>query len=162
MTGCDPQAVPIIERPRRRGVEYGSLLLESANQPIRKIGDLLAGKDPRYVIDSGTLCKQGLLLPLRQAARNDQAPNLALPLEIEHFVDRAIRLAASSFNKPAGIDDHKIRIFRIRYEAVAVELELSEHPFAIDEIFRTPEAHESVASLTSSTLQIGGERVGQR
>ena len=75
----DPQPRPVVLRLDRGGPEDGPLLVQVAHDPVGDLGDLLAAEDADDLVDLGHLLQQHLLLPLGQAAGDDDPLELARP-----------------------------------------------------------------------------------
>jgi hypothetical protein len=119
---------------------------------------MLATKDADKLIDVGPLDEQRFLLPLGQAAGDNDAAKLAAALELEHFVDGAERLLPGRFNEAAGVHHGKVGVGGTVNKLIAVELQHAKHPLAVDEILRAAEADKAVLAL--GKLRIGGFTAG--
>ena len=86
--------------------------------------------------------QQLVLLALGQAAGDDDGPDPALLLEVEHLADDAERLLPGRLDEAAGVDDDDVGPVGVGDERVAVLGELAEHALGIDEVLRTAEADE--------------------
>ena len=93
-------------------------------------------------------------MALGQAATDDHATNLALPLEFKHLVDGGERLGTSLFDEAASVDDDEIGFVGLADQLVTVELQQSEHPLAVDRILRAPQANKGIRPFRG--LGIGG------
>ena len=143
----DPQPVAIVQRPRRGRLKHRPLLVQPADQPIGHLGHLLAAEDAHQVVDLGQRLQQLFLLALGQAAGDDHAADVPLALQLEHLVDRGVRLVAGPLDEAAGVDDDEIGAGRLADQLVAVELQQAEHPLAVDQILGAAEADERIGAL---------------
>src|SRR5207248_4594101 len=91
--------------------------------------------------------EQLLLLPLAQAAGDDHAPRAALLFQLQHLVDGRKRLGPRSLDEAAGVYNDEIGPIRLADELIAVQLQQTEHPLAIDEVFWAAEADEGVGAF---------------
>ena len=98
----DAEAVGIGQSADRRGLEDGPLLFEMPYQPVGDAGDLLPAEDADEVVDVGPLNQQIILLPLGQAARDDDATGPSLPLEVEKERTRVVTFSQSGVGTVAS------------------------------------------------------------
>ena len=147
MPGRDPQPCPVVLRLHRGGAEQGALLVQVAHDPVGDPRDLLAAEDADHLIDLGHFLQQHLLLPLGQAAGDDDPLDRPRPLPLEHLADRGQRLLARGVDEAAGVDDHQVGVLRVGDQDVAVLRQEAEHPLGVDEVLGTAEADEGERSL---------------
>ncbi len=147
MFGSDLKSIGIRKGSDRSRSENGSLFFQSTDKPISDPGDLFTTKDTYQPIDIRAAFEQLFTLTFGQTARNDDATNLALLLEVEHLVDRSHRLLASAIDESTRVDDHEVALFGFADQLVPVELQQSKHAFTIHQILGTAQADEGVTSL---------------
>ena len=156
----DPQPVAIRKRRARSGLKHGPLFVETADQPVGNLGHLLATKNANQVIDARARFQQGFLVALGEAAGNDDAPGRSAAFQFEHLTNRGERLFASSLDEAASVDNDEIGTFRLVNQAVAVELQQSQHPLAIDEVLGAAQADEGIGALRRPDI-VGGRSLGR-
>ena len=140
-------------------MKHHPLLLQTAQQPVGHLRDLLAAEHADQVIDLRPRFEQRLALPLGQTARDDHALELAAPFEVEHLIDGGKRLLPRGLDKPARVHDRKISPPRIIDQLIAIELQQPQHPLAVDEILRAAQADECIAALRRAARKLIGESV---
>ena len=116
----DPEPGPVVLGLDRGGAEDGPLLVEVAHDPVGDPGDLLAAEDADDLVDLGDLVQEHLALAFGQAAGDDHALDLAVPLAVEHLADHAQRLLPGRVDEAAGVDDDEVGRLRVGHEGVAV------------------------------------------
>ena len=155
---CDPHAARVVEGAGGRGAKDAPLIAEAADEPFGRAGDLVPREDADHGIHSGQFGEQRLFLPLGQAAGHDHTPRAARPLQVEHLVDRGIRLLAGGVDEGAGVHDHDVGALRLADELPAVLAEQAEHPLAIDEVFRAAEADHGKRAAAGGRIDRQGGR----
>ena len=137
----DPHPARVVEGAGGGGAKDAPLVAKAADEPFGRAGDLVPREDADHGIHSGQFGEQRLLLPLGETAGHDHAAGAARPLQVEHLVDRRIRLLAGGVDEGAGVHDHDVGALRLADELPAVLAEQAEHPLAVDEVLRAAEAH---------------------
>ncbi len=86
---------------------------------------------------------------LGHAAGHHHGPGLTVALEIEIVLDGGHRLIPGRLNKAAGIDQDRVRLFRVGHQVKPPGEGLSDHGLGIDEIFRAPEGDDEEISFSA-------------
>ena len=100
------------------------------------------------MVDPGTVVEQLLLLPLGQAAGDDHAADLALLASARSISSIAANDSsrARSMN-PQVLTTTKSAPVGSWHQLVAVQLQQTQHPLAVDEVLGTAEADEGVGAF---------------
>ncbi len=123
--------------------EEGALLEPLRHGPVDHVGYLLAPEDADDLIDLGHFIEQLGLFPFRQAAGHDDAADLALLFEAQHFADDGQRLLPGRLDKAAGVDDDHVGPLGLGDERVAGLGQGAQHSLGVNEVLGTAEADES-------------------
>jgi hypothetical protein len=143
----DAQAIGIGEGPNRRRLKDRALFFEVTDQAIGDLGDFVTAEHAHQVIDAGAFDQQFFFLSFGQAARDNHTARTASGFELEHLVDSRERLVARPLDEAAGVHDHKVGAVRVIDQSITVDLKQAEHALAVDQVFRTPQAHKGVAAF---------------
>ena len=136
----DAHPAAVFQRHGRRGADQAPLIAQAADEPLGRLGDIVAREDADHRIEAGKLVEEFFFLPLGETAGDDHAARPPGFFQIEHLADDPIRLLARGIDEGAGVDDDEIGPLRLGNELPAVLAQQPEHPLAIDEILRAPQA----------------------
>ena len=102
--------------------------------------DLLAAEDAHDLVHLGELIEQDILLPLGQAAGDDDPFDVPGAFPPEQLLDDPARLLPGRVDEPAGIDDDQVRFLSLGHQHKPVLRQQSEHPLGIDKVLGAAEA----------------------
>ena len=138
--GRDAHPAAILERHRRRRAEDAPLVPQAADEALGRLGDIVAREDADHRIEPGKLVEELFFLPLGEAASDDHAASSPRLLQVEHLADDPIRLLPGGIDEGAGVDDDQIGAVGPGDELPAILPQQSEHPLAVNEVLRAPQA----------------------
>ena len=102
--------------------------------------DLLAAEDAHDLVHLGELIEQDILLPLGQAAGDDDPFDVPGAFPPEQLLDDPARLLPGRVDEPAGIDDDQVRFLSLGHQHKPVLRQQSEHSLGIDKVLGAAEA----------------------
>ena len=153
MWWCNPQTVVIRQCPYRRGLKHIPLFCQIAQQTIGHLSHMLAAEYTYQRVDLGPVFEHLLALPFRQATGHNHPPGTPAVFQRQHLVDGLVGFLAGLFNESTGIDDNKVSSCGFVYQLVTVQLQQTQHPFAVDQVFRAAETDKGIRAFGLTTFR---------
>ena len=110
------------------------MLLPRVFLAMHGFDDVLAIEYTHEAIDARFLGEELGLMPLHQAAGDDQLAGTANLLVFSHFEDGVDRFLLGGVDETAGVDHQDVGLVGLMRQLVASGDQLAHHDFAVDEI----------------------------
>jgi len=124
--------VEVARRSRGRPVVPARGLADQVDDPVK-----LGGAEDR--VHFRQLGQDLPAVALGQAARDDQRPAAAAPLQLGELEDRVHRFLAGAVDEGAGVDDHALGVFGALGEREPGRGQHAEHELGVDLVLRAAE-----------------------
>ncbi len=106
------------------------------------VNDMLTIEHAHQAVNARGVGQQLGLVPLHQAAGDDDALHMAGVFQVNGAVDLGQALGLAGFQEAAGVNDDGVGGFLIRRNGDAVRRQQAEHALAVNEVFRAAKADE--------------------
>lgn len=123
MFGGDLQSHMIRERPDRGRSKDRALFIQTVHDSVDKVSDFIASENADQPIDIRAFGQKAIILTFGKASGDHHSTDFSRAFQFEHLVDGFERLLSGVFDESAGIDDDKVRFFRVLHQLVATLLE---------------------------------------
>lgn len=114
-----------------------------AHHPAHRLHNIPVGAEAQHAVAFGQLGHQFLLVPLGQAAGDDDALNPPLLFQLGEFQNILDGFLFGVLDEAAGVDNHHVRQAAFRHQFKAGLLQLGQHQFRIHLVLRAAERYHS-------------------